>query len=411
MGRIIKTVVPEEEEDDYTFSYTYAGESNTVKTCCIGWKKGEGRAEELEFAFEYGEDSILKSCVVNFKELRNGEIEGLSQDIYTLQRDGLGRVVQCTLQSIHDEVEYRKKITTVEYKDSLSFTASYTKYSLNDETNKLEETDSGIDLYKYDENGNCIEVIFERFNKNKEKTNESEYRYEYDSRGNRTLREETIYNEGEKSTSRHEYVYGDVPVLLKVTYCTYNNQDEREEKTTIEYEYNDDFVEIKQTETNYDKNDVITGRHIYEYNEKGKKISHLNVLYQNGEIRASYVTLYEYDNDGRSSRVEETRYSANGDVRDRVVREYEYDQYGVEKKLTISHYGESLTLEEVEIIEKVMLDRNRMHTMTDSTYDGEGNLLEKKVKEHIYEGDMLIKVIDILYDGDNNEIERNETEF
>ena len=410
-GRIIKTVVAEEEEEDFTFSYTYVGDSNAVATCCLEMQEEDGWSEELELAFEYDESGLLASCVASFKELYNGEVDGLWQDVYTVQRDELGRVIQYLERSACDGVDELKEITTVEYKDALSFIATRTHYSRNEESGELEVSNSSVDSYKYDENGNCIEVIYESFDKNQERTNRSEYRYEYDSRGNRTRREEITYREGERSKTVFDYVYGEVPVLLKVTYCSYDAQDERETKSVIEYEYNSNFARIQEISTYYGKNDVITSHYINEYNEKGQRISHFNTVYSNGAVSGSYVILYEYNNEGKKSREQETRYNAIGDVTEKLVREYEYDQYGVDKKVTVSRYDASLALKGVEVKEKVMLDRDRMHTMTDSTYDGQGNLLEKKVKEYIYEGEELIKIIEILYDGAGNELGRNETEW
>ena len=411
-GRIIKTLVAEEEDDEYAFFFTYVGDGNTVATCRLEHQEDDGEAQELEFTFEYGEDTLLDSCVSTFKELLNGEVEELAQEIHTIQRDDLGRVVQRTEQSIYDEIEQSKEIITVEYNDSLSLTSRGIQYSLNRESNVLEEYGSSVDYYKYDENGQRIEAVYERFDKNNDTSYRSEYRFEYDALGNCKRREEVNYQGDKKtSTSIFDYVFGDLPLVLKVTYCRYGAQDERTSKTSIEYEYNGDFSRTKETETNYDQTDAITSRHIYEYDEKGQKISYTNVIYQGGEVSSSSVTLYEYYADGKSSKTQETRYKEKGEIRERTVREYEYDQYGVDKKLTVSYYDESLTLTNVNVTEKVMLDRNRMQSMTDSKYDGEGNLLEKRVIENVYDGEDLVKRIEIFYDGEGNEFKRTETEY
>ena len=412
-GRIVNTTIKSAMEGEGSYSYTYAEGSNAV----IGFlyeASEDGAFEENKITIEYDSNGLVSSFTQLNKEGDGDETsEPYNKYFERVERDSEGRVVSFISSWIYNDIEKDRTEIVHEYDEKGNVKARGTYYGVNDETNELEVTGGEVVTYKYDESGNVVENIYESLDAGGATTAKTQYKYEYDDRSNCTM-EETIRYSADgaiKNRSKNEYVYNQDSMLAKWVAYSYNESGEESGKTVFEYEYYDSLVEKKRTETQYNSSDAISRRIIYDYNEKGERIVNTDILYQNGEKSSSYVYKYTYNDSGDKIKVEEISYDKNDVLEDRIVREYEYDQYGVEKKAATSYYDASGELLRMEVFEKVMLDRDNIHTTTESRYDGEGNLFEKTVKEHIYEDEKLIKIVKTVYDGEGNVLEQREIKY
>ncbi len=411
-GRIVNSTMVSVMEGEISYSYTYAEGSDDVIGFLYEAKK-DGDSVENKVTIEYDSNGLVSSFTQLFWESDGEETDGPYKYFDRVERDGEGRVIALTCSRIYGDVEVSREEIVHEYDEKGNVTARDTYYLANKETNELEVSGGCVNTYKYDENGNCIENIYESFDASGDIMAKTQYKYEYDARLNRTMKETVRYDSKDLiiSKSKDEYVYNQDSMLAKWVAYHYNESGEESDKTVFEYEYYDSLVEKKRIETQYNSSNAVSRQILYDYNEKGERILNTDILYQNGVKSASYVYRYTYNDNGDKIRVEEIFYDKNDAIKNRTVREYEYDEYGVEKKVVTSYYSASGALSERDVFEKVMLDRNNIHTTTDSKYDGEGNLLQKTVKEHIYEDEKLIQIVKTVYDGEGNVLEQTETKY
>ena len=401
-GRIIKTDLAQEEETPVTFSYTYVGNSDAVATFSLVQQEKNGWNEELNATFEYGEDKLLKGGVVEFKELLNGEVKELDVNDYTIQRDDRGRVTQVVFVESYDGAEQEKEVLTVEYTDSLSLKATKQFYYMDDESDSFKLANSVIYTYQYDENDNLLRRVTENLDAENTVYSTIKIEYEYDSRGNCIVKEQNETQNDYVFKLRNEYEYGEVPVLLKRTDYSYDRMSgEYAGKVVIEYEYYENLFLKKSTSNQYDKSDVAYRTLVEEYNSEGDRVKVSETSYQNGEKYGSNVTLYSYDSEGRRIKAENMVFDNNGELSSKLVDEYEYDQFDRQSKITTSRYDKDGVLYEKRIQENVRNEDDRLQYNSDCYYDGDGVLLRKITTAYTYDGDNMIQMIRVEYEGND----------
>ena len=184
-------------------------------------------------------------------------------------------------------------------KEAKVYVCYYKDNELDPESKSLVEHDV------YDEEGNIIvkEKIWRR------DRYRSKVVYKYNEKG--TLIEEQDFYDGELQYIT-KYEYNEKDKKIKTQYFEYSDGEEL--KHTTKYEYNDKGLVTEKIE--YDKQSKLINKAVYEYNNKGSVIELQNF---EGE-KLEYTTKYEYNDKGLVT--EEIEYDPQDEIINKAVFEY-----------------------------------------------------------------------------------------
>ena len=382
---IYKAVRFNEEKIDY-LEYTNIEyyENGTLKKIAIsdddyyvlGFEQDELGRRTAHYV-EYGKTVLTYR--ENSYEMLSGTIFGKSCDaVATLEFDySQGEISEITKKLLSNEV---KSVCSVEHTNGNEALKCRTFYSYLE--GELEDKD--VTEFTYTDNGWFDRVTYMHYDGEVYEYGDTlEYVYAPDS--NHIIRENyTKYNaEGQKDiSSTVDREYNDVGRLTKETSCIYEADGSLRYKEIKTKAYDANQNVTKETSHIYGADGTLQFLRveIVEYNENGNVVKD-SFLAESLTGRASYETVYEYNEDGRPVRDVRSVFGDDGELTTVIENIFEYDTEGVRTK----------------------------HFMNTTEYDANGRKTKCTQIEYGPKGGMPVKQIEIEYDVEGNIVSQKET--
>ncbi len=333
------------------------------------------------------------------------------------------------------EEPYEKTYYIVKTETNSDNSYTTTKWEYDENWNILNEKSTGydadgnklynrIEIHEYDANGNKLKVISTSYDADGEIIDK--YVLIYDANGEYQryyIKDTNYYTWLVNKSSVEEYEYNENWNEIKYTYIQYFSSGEIDFVKVKETEYDVNWNKTTEKYTWYDAEGKVTSKKVYkyEYDSNNNITKETRIGYdEDGDVLYKDITIfdenggskkykirttsngtifdYEYDENWNLIKITDTRFDSNGNVKYKLVTVYEndgsYNEHIIKKDNCEYEYDENWNC-----IKEIYTNSSNFKYITDYEYDS-NNIKVKEIFTTYNEIEMLIgKKIFVYVDG------------